>query len=151
MSDHGVPHEAHHTQDLWAKRVGLLAALLAIGLTLATIASHRTHTHGIVARAEANDLWAYFQSKRIKYHTIELGLDLIGLQPATDPSLKLTQKYVAEKEKQAADAEKIKKQAEEKETESKAAEHRALRFDFSEGIFEIALVMSSLYFLSHRK
>ncbi len=152
MSSHGVPHEAHHTEDPWAKRVGLLAALLAIGLTLVTIASHRTHTHGIVARAEANDSWAYFQSKRIKHHTVELGLDLIAAQPVkTEASEKLVEKYTAEKERLAKDAEKIKKEAEEKEKESKAAEHRALRFDFSEGVFEIGLVMSSLYFLSHRK
>lgn len=149
---HGVPHEAHHTEDRMAKRVGLLAALLAIGLTMVTIASHRTHTHGIVARSEANDLWAYFQSKRIKYHTVELGLDLITAQGLKgEAAEKVQEKLTAEKERQKAESEKIKEQAQEKEQESQHAEHKALRFDFAEGLFEIGLVMSSMYFLAHRK
>jgi hypothetical protein len=45
----------------------------------------------------------------------------------------------------------VKEQAKEKEKESEHAEHRALRFDLAEGLFEIGLVMSSLYFLAHRK
>ena len=152
MSSHGVPHEAHHTEDVVGKQVGLLAAILAIGLTMVTIASHRTHTHGIVARSEANDLWAYFQSKRIKAHTIELGADLLAAQGSKgEVADKLNVKYAAEKERLAVDAEKIKKEAEEKEKESKHAEQQALRFDFAEGLFEIGLVMSSLYFLSRKK
>ena len=152
MSSHGVPHEAQHTADQTAKRVGLLAALLAIGLTMVTIASHRTHTHGIVARSEANDLWAYFQSKRIKYHTMELGLDLIAAQGLKgEAAEKVQEKFAAEKERQAKESEKIKEQAQEKEKESTHAEHKALRFDFAEGLFEIGLVMSSMFFLAHRK
>jgi hypothetical protein len=152
MSSHGVPHEAQHTADQTAKRVGLLAALLAIGLTMVTIASHRTHTHGIVARSEANDLWAYFQSKRIKYHTMELGLDLIAAQGLKgEAAEKIQEKFAAEKERQAKESEKIKEQAQEKEKESTHAEHKALRFDFAEGLFEIGLVMSSMFFLAHRK
>ena len=152
MSSHGVPHEAQHTADQTAKKVGLLAALLAIGLTMVTIASHRTHTHGIVARSEANDLWAYFQSKRIKYHTMELGLDLITAQGLKgEAAEKIQEKFAAEKERQAKESEKIKEQAQEKEKESTHAEHKALRFDFAEGLFEIGLVMSSMFFLAHRK
>jgi hypothetical protein len=152
MSSHGVPHEAQHTGDQTAKKVGLLAALLAIGLTMVTIASHRTHTHGIVARSEANDLWSYYQSKRIKYHTMELGVDLLTAQGLkSEASDKVLEKFGAEKERQGKDSEKIKEQAQEKEKESTHAEHKALRFDFAEGLFEIGLVMSSMFFLAHRK
>lgn len=149
---HGVPHEAQHTEDLTGKKVGLQAALLAIGLTLVTIASHRTHTHAIVARSEANDLWAYFQSKRIKLHTEELGLDLLAAQglkgEAADPVRK---KFEDERERQARESEKVREQAKEKEGESERAEHRGLRFDLAEGLFEIGLVMSSMYFLARRR
>lgn len=149
---HGVPHEAQHTEDLAAKRVGLQAALLAIGLTLVTIASHRTHTHAIVARSEANDLWAHFQSKRIKLHTQELGLDLLAAQGLKgEPAEAVKKKLEDERERQARESEKIKEQAKEKETESGHAEHRALRFDLAEGLFEIGLVMSSMFFLARRR
>ena len=126
MSNHGVPHEAGHTEETAAKKVGLLAAVLAIGLTLVTILSHRSHTHAIMSRSEANDLWAYYQSKRIKFHNLELGLDLMSVQAARG-------------------------EAREKEKESGQAERRAFRFDLAEGLFEIGLVMSSLFFLAHRR
>jgi len=149
---HGVPHEAEHSTDHAAKKVGLLAAMLAIGLTMVTIASHRTHTHAIVARSEANDLWAYFQSKRIKLHTEELGLDLLTAQGIKgEAAEKVMKKFEEERERQARESEKVKEQAKEKEHESEHAEHRALRFDLAEGLFEIGLVMSSLFFLAHRK
>ncbi len=149
---HGVPHEAEHSPDPMAKRVGVLAGLLAIGLTIVTIASHRTHTHAIVARSEANDLWAYFQSKRIKFHTQELGLDLLTAQGLKgEAAEKVMKKFETEKERQGGESEKIKEQAKEKEKESDHAEHRALRYDIAEGLFEIGLVMASMYFLAHRK
>ena len=34
---------------------------------------------------------------------------------------------------------------------AEASEKRALRFDFGEGLLEIALVLTSLYFISHKK
>jgi hypothetical protein len=149
---HGVPHEAQHAEDHTAKGVGLLAAILAIGLTMVTIASHRTHTHGIVARSEANDLWAHYQSKRIKLHSQELGLDLLTAQGLkTEAADFVKKKYEDERDRQAKESEKIKEQAREKEKESEHSEHRALRFDFAEGLFEIGLVLSSLYFLARRK
>lgn len=152
MSSHGVPHEAQHSQDQSAKRVGLLAALLAIGLTMVTIASHRTHTHGIVARSEGNDLWAYYQSKRIKVHTLELGIDLVNAQGLKgEAAEKALEKFGAERERQAKESEKIKEQAQEKDKDSVHAEHQALRYDLAEGLFEIGLVMSSMFFLAHRK
>jgi len=152
MSSHGVPHEAHGSDDVTGKKVGLLAALLAVGLTLVTIASHRTHTHGIVVRSEANDQWAYYQSKKIKYHNLELGIDLITAQGLKgEAAEKLLQKYGAERERYDHEAKEIKEKAEQKEKDSEHAEHRALRFDLAEGLFEIGLVMSSLYFLARKK
>ena len=133
MSSHGVPHEAQHGDDLTGKKVGLLAALLAIGLTLVTIASHRTHTHGIVARSEANDHWSYYQSKKIKYHNLELGIDLITAQGLKgEAPERLLQKYGAERERYDHEAKEIREKAELKEKESEHAEHRALRFDLAE-------------------
>jgi hypothetical protein len=149
---HDVLHEAQHSEDSLAKPVGVLAGVLAIGLTLVTIASHRSHTHAIVARSEANDLWAYFQSKRIKLHTQELGLDLLTAQGLKGEATEMVRKkFEDERERQRGESEKIRDQAKEKEKESEHAEHRGLRFDIAEGLFEIGLVMASLYFLAHRK
>ena len=149
---HGVPHEAQHTEDQTGKRVGLQAALLAIGLTLVTIASHRTHTHAIVARSEANDLWAHYQSRKIKLHTEELGLDLLAAQGLKGEAAEAAKKKFEDgRDHQAQESEKLRKQAEGKEAESGHAEQRGLLFDIAEGLFEIGLVMSSMYFLARRR
>src|SRR5258706_16436998 len=117
MSGHGAPHDSHGL-DSTGKKVGILAALLAIGLTMVTIAPHRTPTAGIVARSEANDLWAYFQSKRIKTHTLELGIDLIGAQGLKGEAAdKFLEKYKSEKERQIEESKEIKAKADEKEHE----------------------------------
>ena len=47
-------------------------------------------------------------------------------------------------------SEEIRKQAEGHAAVSEAAEHRGLRYDLGEGLLEIALVLSSIYFISRK-
>ncbi len=105
-----------------------------------------------MARSEANDLWAHFQSKRIKLHTEELGLDLLAAQGLNGEAADaVRKKFEDERERQARESEAVKERAKGKEEESERAEHRGLRFDIAEGLFEIGLVMSSMYFLARRR
>ena len=53
--------------------------MLAVCLAVVTIMSHRSHTAAVVQRTEANDQWTFYQSKRIKFHSLELGIDMLGL------------------------------------------------------------------------
>ena len=48
------------------------------------------------------------------------------------------------------DSKKVMKEAQEKEAEASRIEQRALRYDIGEGLLEIALVLSSLYFISRK-
>ena len=50
----------------------------------------------------------------------------------------------------AADAEGIQKEARAKDEETRIEERRALRFDIGEGLLELGLVLSSLYFLARK-
>src|SRR5215470_7766257 len=112
----GIPHDEHGDLDGTGKKVGVLAALLAIGLTMVTIASHRTHTHAIVARSEANDQWAFYQSKKLKAHTLELGVDLINAQGLKGAEAdKVLQKYASERERYDKETKEIKVEAENKD------------------------------------
>ena len=61
------------------QKVGVLAAVLAVLLAVVSIASHRAHTMAVVEKSEANDQWSLYQSKRIKFHSLELGVDLVSL------------------------------------------------------------------------
>ena len=151
MAELEIHHEgAEEKHDPMGQRVGIMAAVLAVLLAMVTIASHRTHTDAIIARSEANDKWQQYQSTRVKFHSLELGEDLVSTLAPSHAEEKLKD-YEKNKKKYEERGKDIMKEAQEKEAETRHAEAKALRFDIGEGLLEIALVLSSLYFISHKK
>ena len=152
MAELEIHHEHEGAADPTGKKVGVLAAVLAVFLAVATIESHRAHTEGILLKTEANDQWNFYQAKRIKSHSLELGQDLIALLAAKgdEAAAKKLEEYRSGVQRYERESKEVSEQAQEKEKEATHAEHRALRFDFGEGLLEIALVLSSLYFISRK-
>ena len=150
MAELEIHHESEEKHDPMGQRVGVMAAVLAVALAVVTIASHRTHTEAIIARSEANDKWQQYQSTRVKFHSLELGADLMTALAPANVETKV-KKYEKDKIKEEEKGKEIMKDAKEKEGETTHAEARALRYDFGEGLLEIALVLSSLYFISKKK
>jgi hypothetical protein len=149
MTGHGPHGDEHGSLDRSTKLVGLQAAVLAVFLALVTISSHRAHTESIVSKNEASNQWSYFQSKRIKHHLLELGGEVAVLVGAKgEAATKITERYEKDRERYNKESEAIKQKAEAMEEKSKAAEHRAARFDIAEGLIEIGVILTSLYFLS---
>jgi hypothetical protein len=138
-----------HSADPNTARVGILVGVVGILLSVVTIASHRAHTEAIIHRTEANDSWAYYQAKKIREYTSEVTVSVlqsIGADAAkTEAGV---QKLNAARDKYAADAEKIREDANHNDAETKREERRALRFDIGEGFLELGLVLCSLYFLA---
>ena len=151
MAELEIHHEHEHESDPTGKRVGILAALLAVGLAIVTIASHRTHTAAIMHKSSANDAWAHYQSTRVKYHNLELGESLYKLFGKDHAE---TERLVADSESQMRkyddQAKEIQKEADDDDKAAEGDESRALRYDLGEGLLEIALVLSSLYFISKK-
>ncbi len=152
MAELEIHHETGHTADPFGQKVGVLAAGLAVLLAMATIESHRTHTRAVVLKSEANDQWSYYQSKRIKSHTIELGKDLVALLGGAAPAASETlRRYEAEHRKYEDEAKEVQREARKHDAECALAEREAFRFDLGEGFLELALVLSSLYFISRKR
>jgi hypothetical protein len=148
MPELEIHHESEHAIDPMGQR----AAVLAVVLAIVSIASHRTHTEAIMQKSSANDAWAHYQATRVKFHNLELGESLIGALGAKgDASEKLVAKYVAQEKDYEARGKKIQEEAELDDHSAETAEHRALRYDLGEGLLEIALVLSSLYFISRKR
>jgi hypothetical protein len=145
-------HTHHEASDPTGRRVGVLVGLIGIVLAVVTIASHREHTAAVVHKTEANDQWAYYQAKRIREHTAGVASTLLDAL-ATDPARSAPAKEQFEKAaaKYKSDAADIEKEARARDAESERAEHRALYFDIGEGLLELGLVLSSLYFLGREK
>lgn len=145
-------HVEGHEADPLGRTVGILAACFSVLLAIVTILSHRAHTEGVLLKTEANDKWAYYQSKRIKFHDLELGEDMITLMAAKNPqSEKVLARYAKEKDKNQKQAEETQTEAKGIEQRAAVIEERALKYDVGEGLLEIALVLSSLYFIARRK
>src|SRR6266850_969785 len=145
MAELEIHHESEGAPDPRGQKVGVLAAVLAVALAIVTIASHRAHTDAVLLKTEANDGWSFYQSKRIKLHSLELGEQLVTLLGAKNPeTAKAIEGFRSDQARYEEDSTKV------MEAEATRIEHRALRFDFGEGLLEIALVLSSLYFISRK-
>ena len=145
-------HKEDTEKDPMGKKVGIMAAVLGVLLAIVTIASHRTHTAAIIYKATANDDWAYYQANSIKLHNIELGEGLLSaLEAKGDATDKLRAKYSDQRKKYTEQKDAQQEKAQKSDDLADAAEHRALHYDFGEGLLEIALVLTSLYFISKRK
>jgi hypothetical protein len=151
MPELEIHHESEHEIDPMGQKVGVLAALLAVALAVVTIASHRTHTAAIIHKSNSNDAWSHYQSARLKYHNLELGENLIEvLGVKGDPVDKMLASYAAQKKKYDQQGKEIQEEAQKAQELAEADEHRALRYDVGEGLLEIGLVLSSLYFISKK-
>jgi hypothetical protein len=152
MPELEIHHESEHAIDPMSQRVGIMAAILAVALAIVSISSHRTHTEAIIHKSTANDKWAQYQSSRVKYHSLELGETLAGLiGPKNGGTQELLADYARQKKKYDNEGKSIMGEARHAYESAEADEHRALRFDFGEGLLEIALVVTSLYFISHKR
>jgi hypothetical protein len=147
-----VEISAEHANDPFGRRVGVMVAVIGIILAVVTIASHRAHTATVIAKTEASDQWAFFQAKKTREHLVDIGAGLAtALGGERDNVRDLAKGYLKDRERYKAEADAIQIEARAKEAQSAAEERRALWLDVGEGLLELGLVLSSLYFLSKRR
>src|SRR5215469_13426712 len=91
MAELEIHHESEQKHDPMGQKIGIMAAVLAVLLAVVTIASHRTHTEAIIARSAANDAWAHYQATRVKFHSLELGEDLIAAMAPANAAEKVAE------------------------------------------------------------
>jgi hypothetical protein len=151
MPELEIHHETEHGADGTGRTVGIVAAILAVALAIVSIVSHRTHTAAIMHKSTANDDWSHYQATRVKYHNLELGQNLLavfGAKGAAADAMRTD--YDAQMLKYEKQGKDIQHDAESADGAAEASEHQALRFDIGEGLLEIGLVLTSLYFISRR-
>jgi len=153
MPEIELGHGEEGGHDASGQKVGVMAACIGVLLAVVTIFSHRAHTAAMIAKTEANDQWSFYQAKKMRSHTNELGLDMLNALAGekNKAAEEAKARYKKEKERYAGESEEIKKEAEGKGSEGKHAERQALRYDLGEGLIEIGLVLCSLYFISKKK
>jgi hypothetical protein len=151
MAELEIHHEDEHTSDPLGQKVGVMASVLAVLLAVVSIASHRTHTAAIIHKSGSNDDWAYYQATRVKLHTTEMGENMVHLLGAKgEGANKMLAEYAGQKKKYEEQSKEIQEKAKGADEAAEADEHRALRYDVGEGLLEIGLVLSSLYFIARK-
>ncbi len=151
MAELEIHHEVEGA-DPFGKKIGILASILAVILAIVTIVSHRAHTDAVLFKSEANDKWSYYQAKKIKFHSLELGVDLLNAMPARGPAAEQTlARYEKEKKRYTRESDEAQEDARNEDKKAEHVEAQALRFDFGEGLLEIGLVLTSLYFIARSK
>jgi Domain of unknown function (DUF4337) len=138
-----------HASDPKSRTVGILVGVVGIFLSVVTIASHRAHTQAVIDRTESNDQWSFYQAKKIRAATSDAALTVLQAlgveqQKVTDAEHKLE----AARDKELGDTKELEAKARAAEEETELEERRALKFDVGEGLLELGLVLSSLYFLA---
>lgn len=145
-------HQEHEGADPIGKKVGILASVLAVFLAVVTIQSHRAHTESILQSTKASDQWNFYQAKKLKSHNLELGRDVISVlaDQRHEGAAKKLEEYKKGIERYEKDSEKASEDAHKFEENAERAEHKALGFDVGEGLLEIGLVLTSLYFIGRK-
>lgn len=151
MSEIEIHHGHGHEADPFGKKIGVLVGIIGILLAAVTIASHREHTAAVIHKTEANDQWSYYQAKKIRGEVLGVGVSLSTLVNPSSDARAAAARMQADRDREAQEADDLKKEAEAREAESSRAEQRALRFDLGEGLLELGLVLTSLYFLSKKR
>src|SRR5882672_3951868 len=130
MPELEIHHESEHQIDPVGQRVGVLAALLAVLLAIVSIASHRTHTAAIIHKSTANDQWSYYQATRVKYHSLELGENLLAVIGSKgERAEQMLADYERQKKKYETQGKQIQDKAQGDEELAERDERRALRYD----------------------
>jgi len=151
MAELEIHHEVEGA-DPFGKKIGILASVLAVLLGIVTIVSHRAHTDAVLFKSEANDKWSFYQAKKIKFHSLELGVDLLNAMTERSPAANLTlARYEKEKQRYTRESDEAQEDARRMDEKAGHVEDKALRYDFGEGLLEIGLVLSSLYFIARSK
>ena len=133
--------------------IALGISILAVLVAMVTVLSHRSHTEAVLLQARASDMWNEYQAKVIRNETLSATIDLLALQPNTNPAAAAAKReeYAAHIEKRREDIAEEQKQAREFEHEVEIAEHRASRFDLGEALLQIAVVLSSITLLTRKQ
>jgi len=140
-----------HAADPKTRIVGILVGVIGIFLSVVTIASHRAHTQAVIERTGANDAWAFYQAKKIRANVSDAALSILEtLAPDAVKAAAAEQKLRATRDKELGDTKDLEGEARGAEAKTELEERRALRFDIGEGLLELGLVLTSLYFLARK-
>jgi uncharacterized membrane protein YkgB len=147
-------HEAHeHKGEPFTLRVAVTMSILAVLVAIATLLGHRSATEKVVSQALASDQWSFYQAKNIRLREMQGVADMLGTVAPIDKEKAeaLREKYLKEVERYEKEKDEISEKAKDLEKERDVFGRKEDRFDASEVILEIGLIICSLTLLTQKR
>ena len=134
-------------------RISLAISILAVLVAMVTVLSHRSHTEAVLQQSRAGDIWNEYQAKKIRSENLANTVDLLALQPVNNPpeAAQRRAEYQKEIDRWKDDLRDQQTEARHLESEVRAAEKKASRFDLGEALLQIAVVLSSITLLTRQR
>ena len=151
---HELQEHAEHGADEPSMRpVAFTMSVLAVLVAITTVLGHRTHTEAVLDQNKATDQWNEYQAKKIRSYNTSLSADLLSVLQAADKdkAAKIAKAYADHQAKWTDDLKQGQEMAEAFEKKVECAEARADRFDLSEALLEIGLVITSVTLLTRSR
>src|SRR5258707_15624547 len=135
------------------RSISLGISILAVLVAMVTVLGHRSHTEAVLMQSRAGDQWNEYQAKKIRMDNLSVDVDLLALQPSSDPSATAakTTEYKTHIEKWKSDLAEEQKKARDFEKEVTHAEAQAGRYDLGEALLQISVVLSSITLLTRKR
>lgn len=132
--------------------VSFSISVLAVLVAMVTVLSHRAHTAAVLNQAKSSDEWGLYQAKKIRQSNIGTTSDLLTiLAPTNATAAAKLQEYKTHTAKWDSDLEASEHRAHELEERVEFEEHRASRYDLSEALLQIAVVLASVTLLTRQR
>lgn len=146
-------HAEHGAHESTMRPVAFTMSVLAVLVAITTVLGHRTHTEAVLNQNKATDQWNLYQAKKIRANNTALIQDLLSVEDVSnkEAAAKIARAYADHQTKWASDLKDNQQKAEALEKKVEEAEARANRFDLSEALLEIGLVVTSVTLLTRSR
>jgi hypothetical protein len=146
-------HAEHGSHESAMRPVAFTMSVLAVLVAITTVLGHRTHTEAVLTQNKATDQWNFYQAHKIRANDTELASDLLSAVAVSNAAAadKVRKAYADHQAKWTSDLKDEQDKAKELEGEVDRAEKRAGRYDLSEALLEIGLVITSVTLLTRSR
>ena len=150
----GVPihHEGGHSKE--QKVIGLIIAIIAVVLSIATVLCKKAEIEEVICKIETSNTWAQYQAKKIRQSFLELTMDEMNVNKvvaAPEQQTKMTalaDKYTKTIDRYKEEQDEIKTKAETFTHEGHLVGKQAKFYNFAEILLQISIIMCSITLLT---
>ena len=148
-----LKEHAEHGQESELRPAAFTMSVVAVLVAVTTVLGHRTHTEAVLDQNRATDQWNEYQAKKIRSYNTGLAADFLSTVTISDKDKaeKKAKEYGDHQAKWNDDLKEAEEKAKGLEEKVEQAEARGNRFDLSEVLLEIGLVITSITLLTRSR